>query len=167
MKFKQAFKIFVRNLTAWAWQHEIDCTAGIVQIAAIHSEGSKAQIDLEFSPEMEEYLVKCLAGMLVGCENYREAKLVLLDGSGQEIIVTIMKGNGKTPHQKRQEAEAEVERQKQRIKELEADLAKKMDDHSRRIDNILAKSDQIFAASDEMFKASDNLFKAADELFKG
>lgn len=122
MKFKQAFKEFVRNLTSWAWQHEVDCTASIVRIKSMQAEGSNAKVDLEFSPEVSEYFVKALAGILVGCDNYREAKLVVVD-SGQEIIVTIQKGNGKTPHQKRQEAETEIEKQKLVIDKLKRELA--------------------------------------------
>jgi hypothetical protein len=123
MKFRQAFRGFVRNLTEWAWAHEIETTAGIARIRKMHADAAsgKAMVDMDIDPAAQEYILKVLASILVDCENYREAKLVV-QGSGQEVVVTILKSTGKTPNEKRLEAEAEIAKQRTVIAGLEAQL---------------------------------------------
>lgn len=72
------------------------------------------ELHIEQRPEVAQWVAQCFASMVAASPNYTEMKFdVVARGSKWEwLTVLIQKGNGKTPHQLRTEAEQETARLK-------------------------------------------------------
>ena len=98
----------IRYLTSWAWRHEINVVNGLAKIEKLHVKDGAIDIFIQQNPAQAQYIVKCFANMVASSPNYTEMKFELVEKDKFEwITVLIEKGNGKTPHQLRMEAEKE------------------------------------------------------------
>lgn len=71
---------------------------------------SKMDIKIQQDPAIAQWTAKCFASMVANSPNYTEMRFDLCGsylGKYEWITVHIQKGNGKTPHQIRIEAERE------------------------------------------------------------
>jgi len=101
---------FVRWATKWAWKHELSVTEGIAVLKSFNMEDDKLEFSLKQDPTIAQWIAKCFVSMVANSPNYTEMKFDLADkynGKHEWITVHIQKGNGKTPHQLRKEAEEE------------------------------------------------------------
>lgn len=101
----------VRWMTAWAWQKETATCEGMAVLKGLEMDDAKMDIKIQQDPALAQWIAKCFASMVADSPNYTEMKF---DIAGQYrtkwewLTVHIQKGNGKTPHQLRQEAEREL-----------------------------------------------------------
>jgi hypothetical protein len=82
-------------------------------------------LKIEQDPAAAQWVAKCFASMVAKSPNYTEMKFDLCGeyrGKYEWMTVHIQKGNGKTPHQLRQEAERE--RDELRARQLFEDVRK-------------------------------------------
>lgn len=78
------------------------------------------QLEIGLKGPMCEYMAAVLGGLVLGCpeaENYLE--LTLQTPEGPFAVIVTRPGGGKTPHQLRQEAEAEVVRLRAQLAQIE------------------------------------------------
>jgi hypothetical protein len=75
----------------------------------MHAKPGSMEIAIKQNPAQAQWVAKCFASMVASSPNYTEMKFDLVaEGEKWEwLTVLIQKGNGKTPHQLRQEAEKE------------------------------------------------------------
>lgn len=100
----------VRWSTAWAWQKEIATREGLAVLKGLDMEEGNMDIKIQQDPALAQWIAKCFAAMVADSPNYTEMKFDLCGqyrGKYEWLTVHIQKGNGKTPHQLRQEAERE------------------------------------------------------------
>lgn len=113
----------VRWATAWAWQKEIRTCDGLAVLEGLSIEDGKMDIQIKQSPLLAQWAAKCFASLVADSPNYTEMSF---DISGQYLekwewlTVHIQKGNGKTPHQLRQEAERERDQFRAMLDQLNA-----------------------------------------------
>ena len=101
-------KELVRKLSAWAWQEEIGVTKGVAVIEELHATPGKMEVAIHRKPELARYMAQCFAELVSASPNYTEMKFDIVGDSNYGwITVIVQKGNGRTPHQLRQEAELE------------------------------------------------------------
>lgn len=100
----------VRKLSAWAWQKEVCAVAGMVKLQEMHMTENLMEMEIKGRPELMQWIAQCFAGIIAESENYTEMKFEMIaKGSKYEwITVLVQKGNGKTPHQLRKEAEIKL-----------------------------------------------------------
>lgn len=110
MNLNDITRRLVRRLSRWAWQFEIDAVEGMVKLQQLHMTERAMEIHLKQNPELAQWVAQCFAYLVADSPNYTEVKFELIaKGSKFEwVTVLIQKGNGKTPHQLRTEAEAEL-----------------------------------------------------------
>ena len=103
--------------------HLREVADSIVRLKQMTVQEGGIEMVIEQSPELAEYVAKCMALLVAKSPNYTEMTLrpsrKYLDGDKYDYItVLIQKVNGKTPHQLREEAERVVSCQAERIREL-------------------------------------------------
>lgn len=96
---------------------------GIVRLKQMTVQEGGIEMVIEQTPELAEYVAKCMALLAAKSPNYTEMTLrpsrEYLDGDKYDYItVLVQKVKGKTPHQLREEAERVVSCQAERIREL-------------------------------------------------
>jgi hypothetical protein len=99
----------VRHFSAWAWQREIETCESMALIEEMHTKPGSMEISIKQNPAQAHWVSQCFAAMVASSPNYTEMKfdLVARGEKYEWVTVLIQKGNGKTPHQLRQEAERE------------------------------------------------------------
>jgi len=108
----------VRWSTSWAWQKEIQVCDGLAELRGLEMDGNKMDIKIHSDPALAQWQAKCFASMVANSPNYTEMKFELhgeYKGKWEWLTVLIQKGNGKTPHQLRQEAERERDQLRARL----------------------------------------------------
>lgn len=99
-----------RWLSAWAWQKEIASFDGLAVLKSMSMDEHKLDMKIQQDPAVAQWVAKCFVSMVAFSTNYTEMKFETHGqflGKFEWITVHIQKGNGKTPHQLRQEAEKE------------------------------------------------------------
>lgn len=89
--------------------------SSIARIEELHATPGKMDVEFKLNPALKEYLLRCFAEILADAPNYTESKFELTghsNGEAKWITVTVLKSFGKTPHELRKVAEAEVARLK-------------------------------------------------------
>ena len=110
------FKYITRWLTKWAWIEEIAVSEGITVLKKLQMESGKLDLELEIDPVCQQAVARCFASMVASSPNYTEMQFGLRDNSKYEwITVTVKKGNGKTPHALRMEAEEKLQKYKDQV----------------------------------------------------
>lgn len=100
----------VRALTAWAWTQERETCEGLVKVKELHATEGAMELHIQNNPEVKQWVAHCFAEIVAGAPNYVEMKFDLVARKKSDwewITVLIRKGNGKTPHQLRAEADAQ------------------------------------------------------------
>lgn len=112
----------VRHFSAWAWQTEIHQCEGMVALEEIHAKPGSMEITIKQNPSLAQWVAQCFASIVASSPNYTEMKfdLVAKGEKWEWLTVLIQKGNGKTPHQLRQEAERERDELKMRLELVNA-----------------------------------------------
>jgi hypothetical protein len=103
----------VRRMTSWAWQKEIGTCEGLAVLKGLDMDENKMDIKIQQDPALAIWIAKCFASMVADAPNYVEMRFepyAQWKGKWEWLTVHIQKGNGKTPHQLRREAEAELEK---------------------------------------------------------
>ncbi len=99
-----------RWVSSWAWQKEIKTCEGLAILKGLDMDEDKLDIKIQQDPALAQWISKCFASMVADSPNYTEMKFDLCGqyrGKYEWLTVHIQKGNGKTPHQMRLEAECE------------------------------------------------------------
>jgi hypothetical protein len=112
------FHRLVRRISSWAWQKEIGTCEGLAVLKGLDMEEGHMDIKIQQDPALAQWIAKCFASMVADSPNYTEMKLDLCGqyrGKFEWITVHIQKGNGKTPHQMRQEVERERDELRARL----------------------------------------------------
>ena len=109
---KRLFIQLVRYLSAWAWQKEIATIDSLAVLKGLELDMDEGKMDIKIQqdPALAQWIAKGFVSMVAESPNYTEMKFDLSGeyrGKFEWITVHIQKGNGKTPHQLRQEAEQE------------------------------------------------------------
>jgi hypothetical protein len=98
----------VRKLTAWAWGDEIHTSEGLTRIKELHAKPGSIELELENRPELQAWIGKAFAAMVLESPNYTELRFEIAppyQKNGETtyhwITVLVKKGSGKTPHQLR------------------------------------------------------------------
>ncbi len=86
----------------------------------MHAKPGSMEIAIKQNPAQAQWVAKCFASMVAASPNYTEMKFDLVaEGEKWEwLTVLIQKGNGKTPHQLRQEAEKERDEAREKYDNL-------------------------------------------------
>jgi hypothetical protein len=107
----------VRHLSAWAWQREIELSDSMAVLEEMHARPGSMEISIKQNPAQAQWVAQCFASMVAASPNYTEMKfdLVAKGEKWEWLTVLIQKGNGKTPHQLRQEAEKERDKLRARL----------------------------------------------------
>lgn len=105
-------KQIVRLLSKWAWEDEVATANGLIKIEEMSLKDGAMEMRLKENPKLAEWTAACFAQIVADAPNYAEMQLGRVTKKGELITVLIQKASGKTPHQLRREAEAEVERLK-------------------------------------------------------
>lgn len=108
----------VRRMTSWAWQNEIGACEGLAVLKGLDMDEGKMDIKIQQDPALAQWIGKCFASMVADSPNYTEMKFDICGqyrGKWEWLTVHIQKGNGKTPHQLRQEAELELAKLKAQL----------------------------------------------------
>jgi hypothetical protein len=108
----------VRRLSAWAWQKEIETCEGMAVLKGLDMDDTKLEIKIQQDPAAAQWVAKCFASMVADAPNYMEMKFDIggqYRGKFEWMTVLIQKGNGKTPHQLRKEAERERDELRARL----------------------------------------------------
>jgi hypothetical protein len=100
----------VRAATSWAWAHEQAVVGGITALEELHMTPGAMEASVSTRPEMKEFMLIVLGGLVAESPNYTEAILEFGKPHPEHghITVTIQKLSGKTPHQLREEAEVKM-----------------------------------------------------------
>lgn len=101
----------IRRLTRWAWRPEIETCEGIAVLRGIDMDDKGMDLRIQQDPALAQWHAKCFASLVAKSENYTEMRFETdgaYKGKYEWVTVLIQKGNGKTPHQLRQEAEDEL-----------------------------------------------------------
>lgn len=115
----------VRWISSCAWQHEIKTCEGLAVLKGLDMDENKMEIKIQQDPALGQWIAKCFASMVVDSPNYTEMRFDLNERYCKKyewITVHIQKGNGKTPHQLRQEAECERNELQAQCNKLQAQL---------------------------------------------
>jgi len=115
-------KKLIRRLTRWAWRSEIATCDGLAELKALNMDGGKMELRIESDPNLALWQAKCFASMVEKSPNYTELKFDLageFKGKYEWITVLVQKGNGKTPHQLRAEAEVKLAEAKIKLASLD------------------------------------------------
>ncbi len=119
------FTKIVRRLSTFAWRKEIETCNGFAYIKSFNiqsKEGNeKLDITIQQKPEVAHWVGKCFASMIYDSPNYTELKFDVCGKYKDKfewITVTVKKGNGKTPHQLKSEAERERDELKVELNRL-------------------------------------------------
>jgi hypothetical protein len=107
----------VRDCSAWAWRREIETCESVALIKEMHVKPGSMEITIQQNPALAQWVAQCFASMIADSPNYTEMKfnLVAKLEKWEWITILIQKGNGKTPHQLRQEAEKERDELRARL----------------------------------------------------
>lgn len=108
----------VRRISSWAWQKEIGTCEGLAVLKGLDMDEHKMDIKIQQDPALAQWIGKCFASMVADSPNYTEMKFDLVGQYREKyewMTVHIQKGNGKTPHQLRQEAEMELAKLKAQL----------------------------------------------------
>jgi hypothetical protein len=108
----------VRRISSWAWQKEIGTCEGLAVLKGLDMEEGHMDIKIQQDPALAQWIAKCFASMVADSPNYTEMKFDLFGqyrGKFEWMTVHIQKGNGKTPHQMRQEVERERDELRARL----------------------------------------------------
>jgi len=107
----------VRLFSAWAWQSEIQQCESMAVLEEMHTKPGSMEITIKQNPAQAQWVAQCFASMVASSPNYTEVKFDLVaKGEKREwLTVLIQKGNGKTPHQLRLEAEKERDELRARL----------------------------------------------------
>jgi len=99
-----------RRLSRWAWQSEINTVEGMAKLQQLHMTDGAMEMHIKQSPELAQWVAQCFAYLVADSPNYTEVKfdLVAKGSKFDWVTVLIQKGGGKTQHQLRREAEAEL-----------------------------------------------------------
>jgi hypothetical protein len=81
---------------------------GLANLEELHATKSKMEAHIKQHPALRVLVARTFASMVADSPNYTEAKFNIRD-TEDWITVTVQKANGKTPHEKRLEAEANCE----------------------------------------------------------
>lgn len=117
---KQILTILVRHATAWAWRQEICVTKGLTKLKKLAADENGIEMEIENNPDLAKWIATCFASLVANAPNYTEMQFKTVTkyhGKWDWLTVTIQKLNGKTPHQLRQEAEAERDKLLKRLGE--------------------------------------------------
>lgn len=117
---KKLIKRLVRYLSAWAWRQEITVSEGIAKLKKLAMDEKGMEMEIEHDPDLAKHIATCFASLVANAPNYTEMQFKTVakyHGKWDWLTVTIQKLNGKTPHQLRREAEAELELANRWIKE--------------------------------------------------
>lgn len=110
--------ICVRFMSSFAWRKEIGTCEGIATLKALEMDESGMDLKIQQDPAVAQWVAKCFASMVCESPNYTELKFDLCGEYKKKfewMTVHIQKGNGKTPHQLRQEFERELTDLKRKI----------------------------------------------------
>jgi len=100
----------VKTCSKWAWAEELRVIAGVAVLKELHLTPGKMEAHIQQSPEAAQWVAHCFAAMVAESPNYTEMRFDLTSPVNYEwITVTVQKGNGKTPHTLRTEAETACE----------------------------------------------------------
>ena len=108
----------VRRMTSWAWQNEIGTCEGLAEIKSLHMDEGRMEMKIQQDPAQAIWVAKCFASIVADAPNYCEMRFepyAEWKGKWEWLTVHIQKGNGKTPHQMRLEAEAELAKLKTQL----------------------------------------------------
>lgn len=107
----------VRCLSAWAWRREIELCESMAELEEMHAKPGSMEIAIKQNPAQAQWVAQCFASMVAASPNYTEMKfdLVAKGEKWEWLTVLIQKGNGKTPHQLRHEAEKERDELRARL----------------------------------------------------
>jgi len=108
----------VRRISSWAWQNEIRTCEGLAVLTGLNMDDGKMDIKIQQDPALAQWIAKCFASMIANSPNYTEMRFNCYGqycGKLDWITVTIQKGNGKTPHEMRREAERERDELRSRL----------------------------------------------------
>lgn len=109
---------FVRWLTSRFWRQELLAVESMTLLKQLHATPGGMEIHIQQHPECAQWVAKCFAEMVASSPNYTELKFDLHPKYADKwewLTVLITKGNGKTPHQIRQELEFELSELKKRL----------------------------------------------------
>lgn len=121
MKRHSLLKRIVRELTAWAWQHELNCTDSMVKLRSMSMDEQGLDMTIQQQPELAQYVGKCFAAMVFDSPNYTEMYFDInskFRDKYQGITVHVQKVNGQTPHQLRLKAEQERDALRRELNKL-------------------------------------------------
>ena len=85
-------------------------------------------IKIQQDPALAQWIAKCFVSMVADSPNYTEMKFDLCGqyrGKFEWVTVHIQKGNGKTPHQMRQEVERERDELRARLNPPNAEVSER------------------------------------------
>lgn len=122
--------------------------ASIASIEELHATPGKLEVHIKQHPAMRAAIAKSFAYMVADAPNYTEMKFDMR-GSDQWITVTVQKDTGKTPHQKRQEAEAERDQLRAELFRAHADAAQSQN-NARRADDWLNEAKRLHGENDTL-----------------
>jgi len=99
--------------------------SSIAKLKKLHMDEGAMELEIKNSPEISHYVASCFAHMVIGSPNYTECKFDVVHKekeSAEWITVLIKKGNGKTPHELRQEAENKAKKYENCLKAIRASI---------------------------------------------
>lgn len=109
-------RALVKACSRWAWSEELRVLAGVAVLKELHLTPGKMEAHIQQSPETAQWVAHCFAAIVAESPNYTEMRFDLTSPVKYEwITVTVQKGNGKTPHTLRTEAEAACERLRKQL----------------------------------------------------
>lgn len=92
-------------------------------LTELHATEGAMEAHIRQRPELSAYVAKCFAAAVMNSPNYTEMRFVPAVSNGTCITVTVKKHDGKTPHEKRIEAEQEAAKLRAKLAEKQAELA--------------------------------------------
>lgn len=110
---KTKIKSLARWLSKWAWRQEIETCENIATLRGMSADmdTGKMELRIQQDPAIAQWVCACFAEMIAKSPNYTEMQFTLdsTRGKFERMFVLIQKHNGKSPHQLRQQAQADRE----------------------------------------------------------